>query len=66
MAAHRAGGKEFQLGLVVFNQVDSGVRVWIDRMSGMHPILEAAEYIYGITMEEPGVSNVVSMHLTET
>jgi chromosome segregation protein len=27
--------------------------------------MEAAEYIYGITMEEPGVSNVVSMHLAE-
>ena len=27
--------------------------------------MESAEYIYGITMEEPGVSNVVSMHLAE-
>ncbi|MBI5739703.1 MAG: chromosome segregation protein SMC [Nitrospirae bacterium] len=27
--------------------------------------MEAANYIYGITMEEPGSSKVVSMHLTE-
>lgn len=27
--------------------------------------MEAADYIYGITMAEPGVSNVVSMHLAE-
>ena len=28
--------------------------------------MEAANYIYGITMEEPGSSKVVSMHLAET
>jgi len=28
--------------------------------------MEAAQYIYGITMEEPGSSKVVSMHLAET
>jgi chromosome segregation protein len=28
--------------------------------------MEAANYIYGITMEEPGSSKVVSMHLAES
>jgi chromosome segregation ATPase len=27
--------------------------------------MESADYLYGITMEEPGSSQVVSMHLAE-
>ena len=27
--------------------------------------MEAAKYIYGVTMEEPGVSKVISVHMTE-
>jgi len=27
--------------------------------------MEAANYIYGITMEEPGSSKAISMHMTD-